>query len=141
MIRRFRSGDTDDLIVVWLASTIPGQPFVPEAEWRALESEIRDDLLPIADTWVVEQDDELVAFMSIIDHMIGGLFTRPEHQGEGHGRALVEHAKGLVNPLFVEMFEANEDAVRFYRNRGFVDHEQTIHEGSGLRMLTMRMEE
>ena len=108
MIRRFDPVEVDDLVDVWLASTIPGQSFLPEAHWRAMEGDVRDQLLPIAETWVVEEDGEMVAFMSIIDDLIGGLFTHPDHQGQGHGRALVEHARLLHDPVFVEVFEANE---------------------------------
>lgn len=53
MIRSFDPVDTDDLIRVWLASTIPGQAFLPEEHWRQMEPVIRDDLLPVAETWVI----------------------------------------------------------------------------------------
>jgi putative acetyltransferase len=142
MIRRLHSGEVDALVDVWLASTIPGQSFLPEAHWRAMEGKVRDQLLPIAETWVVEKwDMEMVAFMSIIDDLIGGLFTHPDHQGEGHGRALVEHARLLHDPLFVEVFEANERAIAFYRSCGFVDHEGRVDEESGLPLLILRLEE
>ena len=65
-------------------------------------------LLPIAETWVVEEDGELVDVMSVIDDLIGGLFTHPDHQGNGHGRALVEHARLIYDPVMVEVFQANE---------------------------------
>ncbi len=39
MIRAFEPADEDDLIRVWLASTIPGQAFLPEEHWRAMEPE------------------------------------------------------------------------------------------------------
>lgn len=61
MIRRFDPAEVEELIEVWLASTIPGQSFLPEAHWRAMEGDVRDELLPVAETWVVEQDGELVA--------------------------------------------------------------------------------
>jgi putative acetyltransferase len=85
MIRAFEPDDADDVIRVWIASTIPGQSFLPEEHWRAMEPAIREDLMPIAETWVVEEDGELVAFMSLLDDLIGGLFTHPDHQGKGHG--------------------------------------------------------
>jgi len=139
MIRAFETGDTDDVIRVWIASTIPGQAFLPEGHWRAMEPVIREELIPIADTWVVQEDGELVAFMSLLDDLIGGLFTHPDHQGEGHGRALIEHARARYDPVFVEVFEANEDAIRFYRSRGFVDHERRVDEESGLPQLILRL--
>ncbi len=141
MIRAFKPADEDDLIRVWLASTIPGQSFLPEEHWWAMEPEIREQLVPIAETWVVEEDGELVAFMSLLDNMIGGLFTHPDHQGKGHGRALVEHARGRFDPVLVEVFEANKQAIGFYRSCGFVDHERRVDEGSGLPQLILLLQE
>jgi putative acetyltransferase len=141
VIRPFLPEDEDDLIEVWLASTIPGQDFLPEAHWRAMEREIREDLLPVAETWVVSENGEIVAFMSVIGDIIGGLFTHPDHQGRGHGRSLVETARDRFDPVFVEVFEANERALRFYRGAGFVDHESAIDEGSGLPLLILRLQD
>lgn len=137
MLRRYRPSDEDDLIRVWLASTIPGQAFLPEEHWTATEPEIRQ-LLGVADSWVVEEEGELVAFMSILGNLIGGLFTDPGHQGKGHGRTLVAHARARLDPPFVEVFEANEDALGFYRSCGFVDHERHIDDASGLSTLILR---
>jgi putative acetyltransferase len=141
LIRALEPADVDDLIRVWLASTIPGQSFLPEAHWRAMEHDVREQLLPIAETWVVEEDGEVVAFMSIIDDLIGGLFTHPDHQGKGYGRVLVEHARLLHDPVLVEVFEANVKAIGFYRSCGFVDHEAQVDEESGLPQLILRLEE
>jgi putative acetyltransferase len=141
VIRPLEPADIDQVIPVWLASTIPGQAFLPEEHWRAMETDVRDELLPIAETWVVEDDGELVAFMSIIGDLIGGLFTHPDHQGRGHGSALIEHARRHYDPVYVEVFEANEKAIGFYRSCGFVDHESRVDEESGLNQLILRLAE
>ena len=138
MIRAYVPADEDDLIRLWLASTIPGQDFLPEPHWRAMEGEIRS-LLPATETWVAEIDDEMVAFVSLLGDLIGGLFTHPDHQGRGHGSALVAHAAARHTPLFVEVFAANHRALRFYRQRGFVDDERRVDPDSGLLQLIMRM--
>lgn len=140
MIRAYRPGDEDALIALWLASTIPGQPFLPEDHWRAMEAEIRDCLMPIAETWVADEDGELVAFMALLGNLIGGLFTHPRHQGKGYGRALIDHASSRFDPLFVEVFEANERAIGFYRRRGFVDDLRKTDPESGLPQLILRLE-
>jgi putative acetyltransferase len=138
-IRAYEPADEDEVLRVWLASTIPGQAFLPEEHWREMEPEIREELMPVAETWVVEEDGTLVAFVSLLGNLIGGLFTHPDHQGKGHGRALVEHARARFDPLDVEVFEANEQARRFYRSCGFVAHEQRVDEESGLNQLILRM--
>jgi GNAT superfamily N-acetyltransferase len=140
MIRAYTPADEDAVIAVWLAATIPGQAFLPEQFWRDQEPEIRE-LLPAADLWVVEDDHgPIVAFVSVLDDMVGGLFTHPDHQGRGYGRALIALASRLHDPLFVEVFEANTRARRFYRRCGFVDHGRHVEETSGLPALTLRLD-
>ncbi len=137
-IRPYTPADEDAVVDVWLAATIPGQAFLPEEHWRAMEPEVRG-LMAVAEMWVVEDGGEIVAFMALLDDLIGGLFTRPDHQGRGHGRALIEHARAGHDPLYIEVFEANERAVALYRRCGFMDHESRVDEGSGLIQLILRM--
>lgn len=139
VIRGYRPDDQDDLIRVWLASTIPGQSFLPAEHWRAMEPEIRH-LTTVAQTWVFEKDGAIVAFVSMLGTMIGGLFTHPDHQGKGFGRALVEYVAQRSDPLFVEVFAANERALGLYRSCGFVDHRRRADEESGLELLILRLE-
>lgn len=139
MFRPYRPRDADELIRVWLASTIPGQPFLSEEFWRSQEPLLRETYLPIAKSWVIEEEGEMVAFLSMLDDLIAGLFTHPDHQGKGHGARLVEHARTLFDPVFVEVFEANEAARRFYRRCGFVAHERKLDEHTGLPLLILRI--
>jgi GNAT superfamily N-acetyltransferase len=53
------------------------------------------------------------------------LFVSPEHQGEGVGRRLLEHAEGFAisegaGTLQVVVEPGNDRAASFYRGRGFV---------------------
>ena len=66
MIRRLRDDEVDELIEVWLAATIVGQDFLPEEHWRAEAPEVREELLPVAETWIVEEEGSVVAFVSLL---------------------------------------------------------------------------
>lgn len=140
MIRRLRDDEVDELIEVWLAATILGQDFLPEEHWRAEEPLVREELLPLAETWVVVEEGSLVAFVSLLGPTIGGLFTHPHHQGKGHGRALFDHVAARHDELFIEVFERNEKAMSIYRRWGFVDHERDTDPGSGLEMAILRLD-
>ena len=140
VLRQFEPADEDDLVRVWLASTIPGQDFLSEEYWRSQEPVVREQLIPIADTWIVEQDGELVAFMSMLEHTIGGLFTHPNHRGKGYGRVLVEHARTLHEIVRVEVFRANVRAMAFYESCGFVEESSKLDEATGLEEVIMRVD-
>lgn len=139
-IRPYQSGDEDAYINMWLQSTIPGQSFLPEQHWRDMEPDVRG-LLRQFDTWVIDGDHGVVAALSLIDDLIGGLFVHPQHQGSGLGTRLVEHARSLRDPLYVEVFEANERAIEFYRRLSFHEHESHVDPDSGLELLTLKMHE
>ena len=140
VLRHFDPADEDELVRVWLDSTIPGQDFLSEEYWRSQEPLVRDHFIPIADTWIVEQDGEIVAFMSILEHTIGGLFTHPDHQGKGYGRVLVEHARTLHEIVRVEVFRANVRAMAFYESCGFVEESSKLDEATGLEAVIMRVD-
>ncbi len=140
VLRHFEPADEDELVRVWLASTIAGQDFLSEEYWRSQEPVVREHFIPIADTWIVEQDGEFVAFMSILDHTIGGLFTHPDHQGNGYGRVLVEHARTLHEIVRVEVFRANVRAKAFYESCGFVEENSKLDEATGLEAVLMRVD-
>lgn len=143
-IRPYRSSDEAAVIEVYLSATIPGQSFLPERFWRESVPEIRDVLMPIAETWVLEDGDRVVAFASLLDdgqggRLIGGLFTRPDYQSRGYGAALVNHVGALHDRLSVEVFAANERAHAFYLRCGFVDHERRANVATGLAEIVMAM--
>ena len=140
VLRHFEPADEDELVRVWLASTIPGQDFLSEEYWRSQEPLVREHFIPIADTWIVVEAGELVAFMSILEHTIDGLFTHPDHQGKGYGRALVEHARTLHEIVRVEVFRANVRAMAFYESCGFVEESSKLDEATGLETVIMRVD-
>ena len=139
MIRRSRPDDEDAVIGVFLASTVPGQEFLPAGFWETEAEVVRAELMPVAETWVVEEEGAIVAFASLLGDLIGGLFTHPDHQGRGHGRALVEHAHGRHDPVRVEVFRRNERATAFYERCGFVEESSEIDERTGLEAVIMRL--
>ncbi len=55
-----------------------------------------------------------------------GMYVAPEHAGKGAGRALIEacirQARGIawLESLVLTVTSSNEDAVRLYRNAGFI---------------------
>lgn len=139
MIRAYRDQDQDVVLAIYLEASIAGQDFLSPDFWEEDVPEIRDELMPIAKTSVVEIDGDVVAFLSMVDDLIGGLFTRPGHEGRGHGTALIEHVRKAHYSLQVEVFVANTAAVAFYRNRGFVEVERTVESRSGLPLLIMQL--
>jgi GNAT superfamily N-acetyltransferase len=74
--------------------------------------------------WGHERDGELAGVMGIQRvrdvHLIRHADVRPDQQGRGVGRVLLEHLAGQVDgPLLVGTWAAATWAIRFYERNGF----------------------
>ena len=98
---------------------------------------IRTIWLPKAETWVFEADGTAVGFISLIDNEVGGIFVRPDYQGRGIGRALMDHAASLRDELSLDVFEDNAVGRRFYDRYGFQLEYKHVHEQSGYMQIRL----
>lgn len=72
--------------------------------------------------WVsvfVTQDRAIAGFLARDDSFIHALYVRRRWQGQGIGRALLDHAKDHAATLVLQTFQANAAAQQFYASQGF----------------------
>ena len=120
MIRRLRLDEMDELIEIWLASTIDAHPFISERYWHESESIVRNVYIPQSVTWVYIENGKIVGFISVLDSLfIGALFVSEPFIGKGFGNALMEHVKTHYSALSLEVYQKNHRAVHFYHHQGF----------------------
>lgn len=120
MIRRLQPGEMDELIEIWLASTIQAHPFISENYWHESESIVRNVYIPQSATWIYLHQDKMVGFISVLDSLfIGALFVSEPFIGKGIGQSLMEHVKALYPSLSLEVYQKNHRAVHFYHHQGF----------------------
>ncbi len=120
IIRSYRPTDVDNLTAVWYESTIKAHDFIPEEKWHAHKDDLRDIYLPIAETWIAEEDGEIVGFISLLDKYIGALFIKPSWQGQLVGTKLINQVTQIKDTLTVGVYKKNQKARQFYEKRGFV---------------------
>jgi GNAT superfamily N-acetyltransferase len=93
------------------------EPYMDEAE---LDAQIGEGVV----FWGYEADGELAGVMGIqargdVD-LIRHAYVLPGRQGEGIGRALLEHLRGLAGrPMLVGTWADAVWAIRFYERNGF----------------------
>ncbi|MBR3372139.1 MAG: GNAT family N-acetyltransferase [Rhodobacteraceae bacterium] len=120
VIRPFdRAADTEILSSIWFDASIIAHPFIGRRRLLEQRRLIADEYLPNAETWVASHSGHAIGFISLLDSFIGGLFVAPDRQGLGAGRRLVAHALAQKGALSLEVYTANEHAVRFYTSLGF----------------------
>lgn len=80
---------------------------------------MREIYLPAADSQVLCLGDQLLGFYSLHDGSLAALFVVPARQGQGLGKALLEHAKRQLPTLRLQVYQQNRAAYDFYRAQGF----------------------
>ncbi|WP_019959676.1 GNAT family N-acetyltransferase [Woodsholea maritima] len=141
MIKLYDPRDEDAVIGIWRRASALAHSFLTPAFMDEAEHLTRTVFLPNSETWIYSQGGVPVGFIAMLDRTIGGLFLDPSWHGQGLGRAMLDHVRGLKpGPLEVEVFEKNTIGRRFYDRQGFVEVGRYHHEMSAQETLQMRLE-
>lgn len=141
MIRAYRDSDLDELLEAWYRASLVAHPFL-SADFLEQEREnISAIYLPAAETYVYEKDGRVVGFIALVGDEVGGIFVDPALHGQGVGRALMDHARGLRTRLELDVFKDNAIGRRFYDRYGFRLVEEHQHEGTGQWLLRLVLED
>lgn len=133
------AADTQILSRIWLDASLLAHPFIGTQRLREQQRLIEDTYLPLSETLVAAQAGNPVGFISLLDSFIGGLFVAPAQQGKGIGRRLIAHALDLKGELSLEVYTANEQAMRFYRSLGFFEVSRRSTDDDGLPFENARL--
>ncbi len=139
MIRRYNADDLAELLDVWYDASQIAHPFLTRDFLDRERRNVTQEYLPIAETWVFEEEGRVVGFIALIGNEVGGIFVTPRRHGQGIGRALMDQARASRNHLDVEVFEANEIGRAFYHAYGFEVVRAGVHEETGEPVLRLRL--
>ena len=137
MIRQYKSTDADAIVNIWQEASRVATPFLTEEFVQQERDNIRNIYLKHAETWVFEDNGQVVAFLALIENEVGAIFALPESQGKGIGRALMDHAVSIRDELFLDVFEENRIGRRFYDRYGFKLDHRHVHEQTGQALLRL----
>jgi putative acetyltransferase len=137
-IRPYNLNDLPRVLEIWEEAARTAHPFLPESFIVSEREQVREVYIPMAATWVFEDDGRVVGFISLVGDDVGGLFVEPSCHRRGIGRALLDFALAKGRPLELEVFEENSPARAFYERCGFVDVSDYLHAETGHRMVRMR---
>ncbi len=120
MIRKYQVTDLTKVIDIWYKSSTIAHPFLENDFVEKVKKDMREIYIPKAKTWVYEENNELVGFISMLGNEVAGLFVNPNQQTKGIGTQLVDFVAKLNNELEVEVFEKNKIGRSFYEKYGFI---------------------
>lgn len=137
-IRQYEENDLHEVVSTWDKASEIGHPFFDKAFQAQERKNLAALYLPNADTWVVEIDNHVVGFISLIGNEVGGLFLNPQYHRKKIGKLMMDKARAIHGDLEVEVFKKNQVGRRFYDKYGFSLLEKKIHEQTGEHVLRLK---
>jgi GNAT superfamily N-acetyltransferase len=127
VIRPCRDDERSAILAIVNAAAEAYRGVIPADRWHEpymSAQELDAEIAAGVTFWGAERDGTLAGVMGIQRvrdvQLIRHAYVDPAVQGEGIGRALLEHLAGLAGaPLLVGTWAAAEWAIRFYRRNGF----------------------
>lgn len=138
-LRPYLPDDLDAVVEIWADASAIAHHFLPASFLDHEREEIATVWMPNAETIVAAADDGLDGFLSLVGDEVGGIFVRPEAQGRGVGRALLDEARRRRDHLELTVFEKNDRARRFYATYGFVESGRGVHPETGESEIHLRL--
>jgi len=126
-VRPCREDERGDILEIVNAAAEAYRGVIPADRWQEPymdAGELDGEIGAGVEFWGCEAHGRLAGVMGIqavrdVD-LIRHAYVRPDVQGEGVGRRLLEHLRAAAErPLLVGTWTAAEWAVRFYRRNGF----------------------
>lgn len=130
MIREFRMEDLERVMKLWLNTNIQAHNFILKEYWISNFDMVKT-ILPKAEIYVYEIQNEIEAFVGIDSGYIAGIFVSNEMQSVGIGKLLLELCKQLYDNLSLSVYKKNDRATKFYSRENFSIEKEQVDENTG----------
>lgn len=125
MIIRDANGTDAGAVGAILSGFIDDTPWMPRVHSRAEDLSFAGTMVDRGWVRIAARGREVVGFLTRNDAFIHALYLRPDAQGQGIGKALIDDAKHATGLLELAAFQANAGAIRFYTREGFTETART----------------
>ena len=101
-------------------------PYLPEIHTpAAVEAFFQGVMLVSRTVWCIGPASDLTGFIAFGARWVDHLYVHPTHHRGGVGSELLRVAQAASPSLQLRVFQRNQNAIRFYENRGFIIEEST----------------
>jgi putative acetyltransferase len=130
-----------DVVAVWEASVRATHHFLEEKDIQFYKPLILNQYLGALDLACVRGDEgKPVGFVGVAGDKIEMLFIDPAMRGKGIGKSLLTYAVSTLAVTTVDVNEANEQAVGFYRRMEFQTTSRSERDSMGKPFPLLHME-
>lgn len=112
--------DYPELTELWEASVRATHHFLKEEDIQFFKPLILNEYLDAVKLVCIENNEgQIIGFIGTLQDKVEMLFIHPDARGSGTGKKLLSYAIEHLNINKVDVNEANEQAVGFYKHIGF----------------------
>lgn len=130
MIRVLKKADIERVVDIWLDTNLKAHYFIPRQYWKD-NIDLVKEMLPQAEVYVYENDCLIEGFIGLNDEYMEGIFVRDEMQSQGIGKLLLNFVKEKKTKLYLNVYQKNTHAIRFYQREGFEIQREGLDEVTG----------
>ncbi|KLU14450.1 MULTISPECIES: GNAT family N-acetyltransferase [Xenorhabdus] len=131
-IQQASKADFSVLIQIWEASVLATHDFLPKSMIEVLRPQILNDYLPNLTVYkAVDEQDNIVGFISTDQHRVEMLFIAPQARRTGIGKMLLQFAINELQIKELDVNEQNTQGVGFYQYMGFQIFSRSELDGQG----------
>lgn len=127
-IRLHKKTEVNKLLEIWYEGSVIAHDFIDKDYWKSQRTEMKEKYLPMSETYVISNEEDIVGFVSMVDNYLAALFIDVKHQGEGYGKELLNFIKSQRDNIKLKVYKKNNNAVKFYLGNGFVVKEESLDE-------------
>lgn len=139
-IRLYKKTEVNKLVEIWYEGSLIAHDFISKDYWKSKKIEMKEMYLPMSETYVISNDNDVVGFVSMVDNYLAAFFIDVKHQGEGNGKRLLNFIKKTKGKIQLKVYKKNNKAVNFYLGNGFVIKEESIDDQTAEEELLMEWE-
>lgn len=136
-IRNATQNDFKILTEIWLKTSIKAHHFISKTYWEQNKSNMQELYLPMAEVYLIENNQNIHGFIALAENKIAALFVLPEQQGKGLGLKLLNYVKEIRTQLELNVYQDNKKSVDFYQKHGFSIEKETIDENTNAQEFVM----
>ncbi|MBC8952622.1 GNAT family N-acetyltransferase [Xenorhabdus sp. PB62.4] len=131
-IQQATKADFTTLIQIWEASVLATHDFLPKTMIEILRPQILNDYLPNLTVYkALDEQHNIVGFISTAQHRVEMLFITPQARGTGAGKMLLKFAIDKLKISELDVNEQNTQGVGFYQHMGFQVFSRSELDGQG----------
>ena len=129
--------EIEKLVEIWYGGSLIAHNFIDKDYWKSQRTAMKEKYLPMAETYVISDETEIVGFISMVNSYLAALFIDPKHQSKGYGKKLLNFIKGQREKIQLKVYRKNEKAVHFYLKNGFAKIEELLDDQTGEKEFLM----